>query len=379
MERHRSGSLPETAEELWEDMKDILATKAKEIWVKTSGKPKEEKDTWWWNDEVQAAIKDKKLALKQMKDIENDTTKENYRQAKKQAKRAVARAKINTYRDWYERLDTPDGEKIIYRVAKVRNEMRKDVGEVAIVKDQNGDILMMEDIKRRWQEYLSNLLNMENEYEELSGTLPVEGSIPNISRREVDKAIKKGKANKTGGKSEVTIKIIKAQGEFGVEWTYSLLEKIWKTEKMPENWKEMLDTITMDVRDNENLWELLFADDIVIIADTEEELQERYLLWKGNLERKGMKVYTHKRQRDMVFKEERGRHSGENGDEDVTFAYNEHGTVKPSSSVRHSSRAGKERCLNVLPVLGHNFQLIIVSWYNAIMQFEVMTDTINSH
>lgn len=56
----------------------------------------------------------------------------------------------------------------------------------------------------------------------------------------------------------------------------------------------VLDTITMDVRDNEDLWELLFADDLVIIADTEEELQERYLLWKGNLERKGMKVSTQK-------------------------------------------------------------------------------------
>ncbi|XP_063865384.1 uncharacterized protein LOC135103270 [Scylla paramamosain] len=296
-------------------MKDILVTKATEICGKMSGKPKEEKDTWWWNDEVQAAIKNKKLALKQIKDIENDTTKENYRQAKKQAKRAVARAKSNTYRDWYERLDTPDGEKIIYRVVKVRNEMRKDFGEVAIVKDQNGDILMMEeDIKRRWQEYFSNQLNMENEYEELSETLPVEGPIPNISRREVDKAIKKGKTNKAGGKSEVTIEIIKAVGEFGVEWTYLLLEKIWSTEKMPEDWKEcrmvklykqkrdilscenyrVLDTIMMNVRDNEDLWELLFTDDLVIIADTEEELQERYLLWKGNLERKGMKVSTQK-------------------------------------------------------------------------------------
>uniref|UniRef100_A0A0N7Z9U8 Reverse transcriptase domain-containing protein n=1 Tax=Scylla olivacea TaxID=85551 RepID=A0A0N7Z9U8_SCYOL len=56
----------------------------------------------------------------------------------------------------------------------------------------------------------------------------------------------------------------------------------------------VLDTIMMDVRDNEDLWELLFADNLVIIADTEEELQERYLLWKGNLERKGMKVSTQK-------------------------------------------------------------------------------------
>ena len=451
MEKYRTDSLPETAEEVWEDMKDILVTKATEICGKTSGKPKEEKDTWWWNDEVQAAIKAKKLALKQMKDNENDTTREYYRQAKKQAKRAVAKAKNNTYRDWYEKLDTPEGEKIIYKVAKARNEKKKDVGEIAIVKDQNGDILIMEeDIKRRWQEYFSNLLNMENEYEELSETLPVEGPIPNISRSEVENAIKKGKANKAGGKSEVTIEMIKALEEFGVEWTYSLLEKIWSTERMPEDWREskmvklykqkgdilscenyrgikllehslkilerviegrlreivkihnhqfgfmrgmstvdatfivrqiqekclegnrkvywcfvdlekaydrvprkvlywslrkrevpekmirlvqmmyegtkttvktrygetesfpvevglhqgsalspflfliVLDTITKEVRDNDDLWELLFADDLVIIADTEEELQERFLMWKGNLESKGMKVNTQK-------------------------------------------------------------------------------------
>ncbi|XP_063889735.1 uncharacterized protein LOC135116313 [Scylla paramamosain] len=108
--------------------------------------------------------------------------------------------------------------------------------------------------------------------------------------------------------------MIKPLGEFGVEWIYALLEKISSTDKMPEDWKEsrmvklykqkgdilrcenyrVLDTITMDVRDNEDLWELLFADDLVIIADTKEELQERYLFWKGNLERKGMKVSTQK-------------------------------------------------------------------------------------
>ena len=56
----------------------------------------------------------------------------------------------------------------------------------------------------------------------------------------------------------------------------------------------VLDTITMDVRDNDDLWELLIANDLVIIADTEEELQERYLLWKGNLEKNGMKVNKQK-------------------------------------------------------------------------------------
>lgn len=50
----------------------------------------------------------------------------------------------------------------------------------------------------------------------------------------------------------------------------------------------------MDIRENDDLWELLFADDLAIIADTEEGLQQRYLIWKGNLERKGMKVNTQK-------------------------------------------------------------------------------------
>ena len=150
IERYGNGTFPERVEELWIDMTDILVTKATEVYGKTNGKPRKEKDTWWWNDEVQREIKEKKLALQQMKENENDITKERYRQAKRKAKRAVAIAKRHAYRDWYEKLDTPEGEKIIYRVAKARNEGRKDVGELSIMKDQNGNMLTKEeDIKRR--------------------------------------------------------------------------------------------------------------------------------------------------------------------------------------------------------------------------------------
>ena len=50
----------------------------------------------------------------------------------------------------------------------------------------------------------------------------------------------------------------------------------------------------MDLRNQDGIWELLFADDLAIIADTEEELQERYLEWKSSLERGGLKVNTSK-------------------------------------------------------------------------------------
>ena len=40
----------------------------------------------------------------------------------------------------------------------------------------------------------------------------------------------------------------------------------------------------------ENLWKLLFADDLVIMADSEEQLQERLIKWQKSLEQFGLKM-----------------------------------------------------------------------------------------
>ena len=238
-ERYENGRTPDSSEEIWTDMKGIVVTKATEVCGRTSGNTRLEKDTWWWNEEVQNPIKEKKLAYQQTKDSEDEIIQENYRRTKRETKRAVAKAKWDACKELYDKLDTPEGEKIIYRLAKTRNEMRKDVGEIGIIKDQNGNILIDEnDIKQRWQEYFSILLNTGNEYDELSEALPVEGPIQNVNRAEVEKAIRSGKKNKAGGKSEVTIDLIKALGEMGQEWIYSLIEKIWDTEIKPKEWED---------------------------------------------------------------------------------------------------------------------------------------------
>jgi len=53
-----------------------------------------------------------------------------------------------------------------------------------------------------------------------------------------------------------------------------------------------MDTLTSELREEEpqDLWELLFADDLVIVAETEEELQRRYLAWKEKMEQGGLQV-----------------------------------------------------------------------------------------
>ena len=55
----------------------------------------------------------------------------------------------------------------------------------------------------------------------------------------------------------------------------------------------VLDTISEECRDGLP-WELLFADDLAIIADSEEDLQRRWLKWQIGMESKGLKVNTGK-------------------------------------------------------------------------------------
>ena len=43
-----------------------------------------------------------------------------------------------------------------------------------------------------------------------------------------------------------------------------------------------------------SVWELLYADDLAVIAETEEELIKRLNEWKENVESKGMRVNMNK-------------------------------------------------------------------------------------
>ena len=60
----------------------------------------------------------------------------------------------------YERLDTREGEKDVYRVARQRDKSGKDVQKVRTIKDADGNVLTSEpDVLRRWREYFEGLLN----------------------------------------------------------------------------------------------------------------------------------------------------------------------------------------------------------------------------
>jgi hypothetical protein len=67
---------------------------------------------------VQNAIKEKKECCRRMHLNRSVDNVERYKVAKKTAKRAVSEARSQMYDGLYQRLDTKEGEKDIYRMAK---------------------------------------------------------------------------------------------------------------------------------------------------------------------------------------------------------------------------------------------------------------------
>jgi len=236
--QQKYGSGAESVEEAWHSLKSAVLESAEEVCGRSKGGKRERKETWWWNEEVQLALKEKKEAFKKWQKNTNTATKTEYNQKKNLAKKAVGRAKHEAWREWYEELDTPEGAQKIYKIARQLGESQKDVGEMTVIKDGDGAILTEEEkIKKRWKDYFHELLNVENERDELSEGSPREGPIENITIEEIKAAMKKMKRKKAAGPSELSIDMLDALGDAGPEMVVQLMEKIWREEKIPSDWE----------------------------------------------------------------------------------------------------------------------------------------------
>ena len=77
----------------WSETSRFMRECAERLLGVTSGKVMVEKENWWWNDEVQEAIKWKKEKKREKYRLGTEDSKKEHIQANKLAKKAVARAK----------------------------------------------------------------------------------------------------------------------------------------------------------------------------------------------------------------------------------------------------------------------------------------------
>ena len=118
----------------WDKTAEMQRKTAETVLGVTIGKRKGDRETWWWNEEVQESIKEKKEATKAWDKISD--TKKIYNKKKNKAKKAVAMAKGRAYDNLYARLETKEGEKELYRLARQRDRAGKDVQHVRVIKDE---------------------------------------------------------------------------------------------------------------------------------------------------------------------------------------------------------------------------------------------------
>ena len=160
------------------------------------------------------------------------------------AKHAVAAAKSRAYDKLYQKLETKEGEKEVFELARVRERRTRDVGIVRCVKDENGKVLFEDSgIKDRWQRYFSKLLNgegmvnfrgRERESSEMSPDPQV--CIP-IRKEEIKETLKKMTNGKAEGPDRIPVEVWKCLGEEGLEWLTELFNVILRTARMPREWR----------------------------------------------------------------------------------------------------------------------------------------------
>lgn len=170
---------------------------------------------------------------------------EEYKVAKKAAKRAVSEARGRAYEDLYQRLSTKEGERDIYKMAKIRERKTRDVNQVKCIKDGADQLLVKDDeIKRRWREYFDNLFNGENG----SSTIELDDSfddtsmcfVRRIQESEVREALKRMKGGKAMGPDGIPIEVWRGLGDIAIVWLTKLFNLIFRSNKMPEEWRRSI-------------------------------------------------------------------------------------------------------------------------------------------
>ena len=139
----------------------------------------------------------------------------------------------------YKELETPEGERKIYRISKALDKSAKDFTQIRQIKDEQGVVLWEHDqIIQRWKEYFGKLLYEENPRTVFGDGVPNEGLTPAINREEVEVALKGMKHGKAMGPDGIPVEVCKSLGEEGVDMLLDLLQKIFEQEKMPEEWRD---------------------------------------------------------------------------------------------------------------------------------------------
>ncbi|XP_019226337.1 PREDICTED: uncharacterized protein LOC109207802 [Nicotiana attenuata] len=129
-------------------------------------------------------------------------------------------------------------------LAKVRESKDRDLDQERCIKDEDGTVLVEEAcIRRRWQAYIHKLLNDDGDRDIM--IIELENSenqrdfrfFRRITVEEVEEVMRKMSKGRATGPDKIPVELWKAVGWVGLEWLTRLFNVIFRTKKMPEEWR----------------------------------------------------------------------------------------------------------------------------------------------
>jgi len=165
----------------------------------------------------------------------NNVSREVSRHFRKK-KKAYIRAKI-------EELETNSKIKNIRDLYRGNNDFKKGYQHSCnIVKDEKDDLVAdSHSIVARWRNYFSQLFNVHGVKDVGQAEIhTAEPLVPEPSASKVELAINKLKSHKSPGIDQIPAELTKAGGRTIYLKIRKLITSIWKTEKLPEEWKESI-------------------------------------------------------------------------------------------------------------------------------------------
>ena len=125
---------------------------------------------------------------------------------------------------------------------KMKRLCGKKVTPADTILDESGQPLQRNEEKlARWRRHFKKVLNVDNAMSEevMVGIMDnADVETPDVTREEVEKAMKKLKNGKAAGNDNISAELLKNGGEAMVDWVTELVQEVWRTRKVPQEWKD---------------------------------------------------------------------------------------------------------------------------------------------
>ena len=212
-------------EKEYRNIKNIILKTSREV-LGTRRNVKKKKGLNYWNEEIERAIKEKKIAY--MRYLQ-DRSQENERNYKLKRNIAKAKVKESNQESWNKFLATIEHDiygrqNIAWKVMRHLKSTDRDVAKLTCIP------------KEEWTKYYSELLHDEDIEDVLEDEIE-EKTVDMITLDEMQEEIRKMKNRKAPGTDNIPIEIFKYGGLILQFRLLHILNMCWRSKQIPKEWE----------------------------------------------------------------------------------------------------------------------------------------------